>query len=195
MSKTLSLHLRKALPFVVGQDQTCSVPGRSISDNVHLFRNVFDFVKQKEIRCAFINLDLVKPFIRVSTNHLLRVLSSFGFGPMFISLIKLLYTNITSSVIVSGHIGLEFPVKRSVLQGCAISPLLYILSMEPFAHVIRREPGFCGSQMPGNPEQVRVSLYAEDTPLVLTHEDSTPLIFFYLLGVWFGIWGKIRYGK
>ena len=57
VTKSLSLHLKKALPFVVGPDQTCAEADRSISDNVHLFRNVFDFVEQKEMRCAFINLD------------------------------------------------------------------------------------------------------------------------------------------
>ena len=157
--------------FVVGQDQTCSVPGRSISDNVHLFRNVFYFVEQKEIRCAFLNLDQAKAFARVATKYLLRVLSSFGFGPMFIFWIKLSYTNISSSVIVNGHIGLEFPVNRSVRQGCAIFLLLYISPMESFAHRIRRESGFCGLQMPGTPEQVRISLYADDTTLVVTNEN------------------------
>ena len=96
---------------------------------------------------------------------------------MFISWIKLLYTNISSSVIVIGHIGLEFPVKRSVRQGCAISPF-YPWSL--FAHKIRRKPGFCGLQMPGNLEQVPVSLYADDTTLVVTSGDSIPLIFFCL---------------
>ena len=96
---------------------------------------------------------------------------------MFISWIKLLYTDISSCVIVKGHIGSEFPVRRSVRQGCAISPLLYVLSMELFAHWISREPGFCGLQMPGTPEEVRVSLYADDTTLVVTEENSIPLSF------------------
>ena len=39
------------------------------------------------------------------------------------------------------------------------------------------EPGFCGLQMAGNLEQVRVSLYADDTTLVVKSEDSIPLIF------------------
>ena len=42
--------------------------------------------------------------------------------------------------------------------------------MEPFAHRIRGDPGFCGLQMPGTPEQAQVSLYAYDTTLVVTHE-------------------------
>ena len=78
VSISLFLRLRKALSFVVGQDQTCSVPGRSISDNVHLLRNAFDFVEQEAIRCAFSNLDQAKAFDRVATNYWSRVLSSFG---------------------------------------------------------------------------------------------------------------------
>ena len=96
---------------------------------------------------------------------------------MFISWIKLLYTNISSCVIVNGHIGLDFPVRSSVRQGCAFSPLSYALSLEPFAHRIRREPGLCGLQMPGTPEEVRVSLYADDTTLLVTDENSIPLTF------------------
>ena len=42
VSKTLSLRLRKVLPYIIHGDQTCSVIGRSITDNVHLFRNIFD---------------------------------------------------------------------------------------------------------------------------------------------------------
>ena len=49
---------------------------------------------------------------------------------------KLLYTKISSSVTVNGHICLQFPIKRSFRRGCgcAISMLLYVLSMEPIAH-------------------------------------------------------------
>ena len=74
VSKSLSLRLKNALLFVVGTDQICAVAGRSISDNVHLFRDVFDFVEQKELRYALINLDQAKAFDRVSTNYSLRVL-------------------------------------------------------------------------------------------------------------------------
>ena len=39
------------------------------------------------------------------------------------------------------------------------------------------EPGFCGLQMPGTPEQVRISLYPDDTTLVVTNENSISLTF------------------
>ena len=73
-------------------------------------------------------------------------------------------------------------------------PLYYVLSMEHFAHRIRREPGFCGLQMPGTPEQVRVSLYADDTTLVVIHENSIPLIFSICREFGLASGAKIKFG-
>ena len=172
VSKALSLRLRKVLPYIIHGDQTCSVIGRSITDNVHLLRNIFDFVEQKGIRCAFVNLDQAKAFDRVSTEYLLEVLQAFGFGPSFLKWIKILYEDISSAIIVNGHIGVSFPVCRSVRQGCAISPLLYVLSMEPFANRVRLSANFHGLNIPGHREEARITQYADDTTLICTSVQS-----------------------
>ena len=168
LSKSLSIRLKKVVPSIVHMDQTCSVIGRSITDNVHLLRNIFDFTEQKDIRCAFINLDQAKAFDRVSIPYLLSVLQAYGFGPSLIRWIGLLYTDIQSAVIVNGHLSPVFPVERGVWQGCAISPLLYVLSMEPFACKIRRSPTFTGLNIPGYTQEARISQYADDTTLICT---------------------------
>ena len=84
---------------------------------------MFDFVEQKQLKCAYINLDQAKAFDRVSHFYLFKVLQHFGFGPSFILWVQLLYNNISSSVLVNGHVGMDFPVNRSVRQGCALSPM------------------------------------------------------------------------
>ena len=168
LSKALSLRLRKVMPFIVHMDQTCSVIGRSIADNIHLLRNIFDFTEQKQIKCAFVNLDQAKAFDRVSIPYLLSVLQAFGFGPSFLRWIGLLYTDIQSSVIVNGHISPAFSIGRGVRQGCAISPLLYVLTMEPFAAKIRLSPTFKGFNIPGSLQEARITQYADDTTLICT---------------------------
>ena len=179
VSKSLSLRLRGGggggLPSIIHEDQTYSVVGLSIADNVHLLRNVFDFVEQKNLKCAFMNLDQAKAFERVSTQYLLEVLKAYGFGPSLIKWIKLLYTNISSAVIVNGHIGESFLVCRSVRQGCAISPLLYVLSMEPFANRVRKCVNFHGLKLPGHDGEVRITQCADDTTLVCTLIQSIPI--------------------
>ena len=116
VSKSLSIRLRKVMPYIVHMDQTCSVIGRSITDNVHLLRNIY-FTEQKGIKCVFINLDQEKAFDRVSIPCLLSVLQAYGLGSSFLRWIGLLYTDIQSAVIVNGHISPVFPIGRGVRQG------------------------------------------------------------------------------
>ena len=167
IGKVISLRLRRCMPSIVHIDQSCSVMGRSISDNVHLLRNIFDYVEQKNIACIFLNLDQAKAFDRVSHTYLIRVLEAFGFGPSFIRWITVLYTDISSSVIVNGHISAELSIQRSVRQGCPLSPLLYVLCVEPFSHNIRRNPDIKGLPIPGNEESAKVSSYADDATYIL----------------------------
>lgn len=51
-----------------------------------------------------------------------------GLGESVFGWVKLLYTLISSSVIVNGYISEPFSVTRSLRQGCDICPLIYFLS-------------------------------------------------------------------
>ena len=84
------LHLRKVLPSIIDIDQTCSIPGRSILDNVHLLRNIADFCNERNIECAFLSLDQSKAFDRVDHHFLFPVLEAFGFGPSFIKWFRII---------------------------------------------------------------------------------------------------------
>ena len=74
VSKSLTNRLAKVLQFVIHEGQTCSVPGRSITDTLHLIRNVFNFVGGRDIRCGLVNFDQAKAFDRVSHEYLWRTL-------------------------------------------------------------------------------------------------------------------------
>ena len=140
VSKSLTNRLAKVLQFVIHEGQTCSVPGRSITDTLHLIRNMFNFVGGRDIRCGLVNFDQAKAFDRVSHEYLWRTLQVFGFGPDFVSRVKMLYTNVFSSVLVNGFLSDPFLVTRSVRQGCGLSPLLYVLCAEPLAHRLGMSP-------------------------------------------------------
>ena len=49
-SKTLPLRLKRVLGSVVNPDQTCSVPGRSISSNLALLRDTLHFIEKRRDR-------------------------------------------------------------------------------------------------------------------------------------------------
>jgi exonuclease III len=172
MSKVICLRMTKVMDTIINVDQTCSVRGRSIFDNLHLLRNVSDYVEQKNLKCAWISLDMEKAFDRVEYDFLFDCLQAFGFGPMFISWVKIVYTNISSSVIANGFLSYPFPVTRGVRQGCSLSPLLYILALEPLLIHIRAHPGIVGLSLPGTTESCVTTGYADDVTGVLTSEAS-----------------------
>lgn len=178
ISKVLTNRLSKVIGKIIHIDQTCAVSGRSILDNVHLLRNIIDYVDQKELPCAFISLDQSKAFDRVSHTYLFRVLQSYGFGDNFISWVKLLYNDISSSVIVNGFISDPFNIQCSVRQGCGLSPLLYVLSIEPFAIKIRNDNHIKGLSLPGTNTESRLSQYADDTTCIITTITSASRILF-----------------
>ena len=74
MSKVLSNRLKVVLHAIIHPDQTCSVPGRSIIDNLHLLRDITDYTRTKNIPAALISLDQAKAFDRVSHDYLFQVL-------------------------------------------------------------------------------------------------------------------------
>ena len=177
VSKSICNRLKKVLPYIICIDQTCSVEGRSISDNIHLLRNIFDYVNSKNIGCLWVNFDQFKAFDRVEHRWLMRVLEAFGFGPDFIQWVRVLYANLKSSVIVNGHISLEFNFSRGVRQGCPLSPLLYVLCIEPFSNRIRDNPDIRGLPIPGSPRESKVTQYADDNTMTLVDIESAAVCF------------------
>ena len=73
---------------------------------------------------------------------------------------------------MNGFVSGEVRVKCSVRQGCSISPLLYILCMEPFARRIRQDPMIKGIAVPGASVQCKVCQYADDTNLFVSDIQS-----------------------
>lgn len=190
ISKVISHRLDTVLPKIIHLDQTCAVKGRSIFDNIHLLRNIIDYVEQKNVSACFISLDQEKAFDRVSWSYLYDTLTAFGFDNDFLRWIKLLYTDISSSVIVNNFVSESFPIKRGVRQGCSLSPLLYVICLEPFANKIRSLEEIKGLKLFGTNSEAKFSAYADDSTGILTTDTSIHLYFH-----WVKLFGRISGSK
>ena len=82
-SKVITERLKTVMSSIVHQDQTCSVPGRSVFSNLQLVRDVLDMIDKTNETGILVTLNDEKAFDRVDHEFLMRVLSKFGFGPMF----------------------------------------------------------------------------------------------------------------
>jgi hypothetical protein len=99
-------------------------------------------------------------------------MEKMGIGTDFISKVKQLYNNIFSQVLVNGFLTTAFSVTRSVRQGCSLSPLLFIIAIEPLLNLIRQSLIFKGIPIPGRVGEERVVCYADDTTALVQNEAS-----------------------
>ena len=163
-SKALSLRLAKVLEFIVSPDQTCSVPGRKITSNLHALRDILDYIDRTNETGILLSLDQEKAFDRVNRVFLLNLLQRFGFGPSFIRWVSTLYNGASMQIIVNGWLTDPVPLARGVRQGDSLSPLLYILCVETLACKIKQCSEIEGFLLPGaRGAQYKVGLYADDT--------------------------------
>lgn len=143
---------------------------------MHVLRQcaIVDASAEAQTPCAVLSLDAEKAFDRLEWHYLWAVLHHMGFGVNFINMIKTLYAAPSAMVMTGNICSLLFPVGRSSRQGCVLSPLLFILSLEPLAQAVR--------QSHHNPITVHgtdhfISLYCDDILLYLGDAiKSTPHI-------------------
>ncbi|CAM4574004.1 unnamed protein product [Lepidochelys kempii] len=93
VAKAISLRLGSMMADVVHPDQTYTVPGRSIFDNLFLVRDLLELGRRDGLSFAFLSLDQEKAFDKVDHGYLLSTLQAFGFGPQFVNFLRVLYAS------------------------------------------------------------------------------------------------------
>ncbi|KAJ4929012.1 hypothetical protein JOQ06_004633 [Pogonophryne albipinna] len=174
LSKALATRLGRAVEQVIHRDQTYCVPGRSMVDNVHLIRDVLEVSSSLGINTGLISLDQEKAFDRVEHSFLWKVMEKFGFSAGFIAKIKVLYNKIESVLKFNGGLCAPFRVCRGVRQGCALSGMLYALSLEPLLNKIRSK--LQGLFLPGFGGGMFLSAYADDIIVFIRDQKDTDIL-------------------
>ena len=204
-ARVLAGRLLKVIATFVAPDQTCGVPGCYIGENVAFLRDVLELANEYNLPVALLSADQEKAFDRVDWPFLFATPAKMGFGESFIRWVRRLYTDVLSSVLVNGYTSRPFKPPRGVRQGCPLSLLLYVLSMEVLTANVRCHPDITDRRLPGLSSPLPVlSLYADDTFAVSCSNRATRAIFSVYgrfeqgtsanlnlgkcEGVWFGSW-------
>lgn len=143
---------KRSFTLLLNCDQTCSVPGRSILENLMLFGDVFYYCDMKDLSLAIVKIDQEKAFDRVSCAFLMKILTKMNFGThfiSFISFIKALYYDVSCKVSNNGYLSHSVPLNRGVRQGCPLSPLLYCFVAETLGNLVRKNHLITGLRIPG----------------------------------------------
>lgn len=129
---------------MVKPDQTGFINGRRGTNNIRRALNLQSIATSSTQTSMLISLEAEKAFDRVDWVYLQQTIINMGFGDKFVRWIKLFYQDPRSRVRVNGHCSELFELKRGTRQGDALSPVLFALSIEPLAEVIRQNPQIHG---------------------------------------------------
>lgn len=122
----------KCLPDLINLDQTGFIKQRQTQDNIRRSLHIIRHVTENNVKTALMSLDAQKAFDAVSWKFLYRTLHRFGFHEDF---------EPTARIKVNGD---PFAIKRGCRQGCAVSPLLFTLFIEPLSQWIRQDENIKG---------------------------------------------------
>lgn len=165
LAKALAMRLERVLPNIIHVDQNGFVQGRQGFHNVRRVLNVIH-VYEGSPDTAILSLDAEKAFDRVEWPYLLEVLKRFGFGDYFCKWVEIMFVGSFGMVSTNNFVSQPFELSRGTRQGSPISPLLFIIALEPLAIAIKSHPSIHGIKM-GDLDHY-TAMYADDTIIFLT---------------------------
>ncbi|KAJ1195074.1 hypothetical protein NDU88_004357 [Pleurodeles waltl] len=169
LSTILASRLREVMPTLIHPDQCGFMPTRSTRHCIRRLHLALAHHRTlSHTPLALLLLDFEKAFDTVDWSFLDQVLQGNGLGPKSRGLVRLLYSNPTARVQVNGVVSDPFPIGRGTRQGCPLSPLLFALTIEPLAILLREDPLIEGWSWPACPED-RIALYADDVLLYISN--------------------------
>lgn len=164
-TKAVANRLKLVLPKLIDNDQTGFLKGRFIGENIRLIDSVINFTAAKNIPGLLVFLDFEKAFDTIEWPFIHKTFHHFNFGSSILKWIKLFYHDMESCILNNGWSSNLFKLERGVRQGCPLSPYLFILCAEVLADAIRKHNNIKGIFVDG--QQIKISLYADDTTLIL----------------------------
>ena len=171
ITKALTIKLSPVLSCLIHADQTCAVKGRNITQHNHLIRDIITYSHDTQTHACIVSVDQSKAFDRVNFDFMHKVLEKCNFGPYFRRWIRILYKNPMSCILINQTISRAINLTRSVRQGDPLSPLLYVLILEPVLNKIRSDKEIKGIILPGG-DQKKLVAYADDANFFPTDKRS-----------------------
>ncbi len=162
----LANRMQGVLKDIILEDQTGYIKGRYIGTNARLLEDYFEHCESKQIPGILLYLDFEKAFDSIEWNFMMSVLEKFNFGEGFIKWVKILYKKPVISIKNNGWLSSDISLGRGVRQGCPLSALLFVLTVEVMAIRLRDNQNIRGFQCLD--KNIKHSMYADDTTLLLS---------------------------
>lgn len=148
-AKIFANRMRQVIGKMVGEWQTCAVPGRRMSDGLIMLRDLISHLQSNNEALTVAGIDLEKAYDKVSHKFLFSCLLSLGIPSTVVNTLRSLYTGITSQILVNGRLSPTVDILSGVRQGCPLSPILFICVVEPLLRYVQTDKVMKGFFLPG----------------------------------------------
>lgn len=113
------------------------------------------------------SLNAEKAFDMVAWDYMATSMKAIGIPPMMLAYIMVLYSNPSAKVRVNGTLSEAFAIINGTRQRCPLSPLIYVLRLEPLLRRLRSNPDIKGIQI--KDWEYRTTAFADDVMLFLSN--------------------------
>ena len=166
----LSKRLQTVISKLISPDQTAYINARYIGNNSRFIQDIIDYTEDNNIPGALISLDFEKAFDSLQWDFMLKCLEKYNFGNNFLRWIKILYNTPNMIIKNNGYFSREVKMSAGIRQGCPISALLFILSVEVMASQIKSNNNIKGITCDN--VEYKISQYADDSNLLIADINS-----------------------
>jgi hypothetical protein len=176
--KLLANRLGHELEHVVSINQIAFIKNRCIHDNFMYVQEALKELHKKKITGLFIKLDILKDIDSVNWSYLPHRMEYIGMGQRWRNWISALWcTASSSSFLLNGEPGKIILYCRGVRQGDPLSPMIFLLDMEPLHKLFKKAQDW-GLLKELSPvyDTFRVSLYADDVAAFIRPSDQDLLV-------------------
>lgn len=129
-----------------------------------------DKIQDSDEQAFILALDYRKAFDSICWSTLFKALELFNFGENFRDSISMLFNGIETCTSNAGFTSEYFKPTNGVRQGCCASPLLFVITVELMAIMVRNNNDIRGVQI--GEYQHKISQFADDTTCYLGDASS-----------------------
>ena len=131
-------------------------------------RNLARRFHRNKTPALLFKLDIKKTFDSMCWDYLLDLLNHLGFPPRFRGWVSALPSTTSSCVLLNGVPGDPFRLGRGLRQGDPLSPLLFVLAIDPLHHILEKATSQGHLHPIGEHAMpIRASLYADDATIFI----------------------------
>uniref|UniRef100_A0A803TAQ7 Reverse transcriptase domain-containing protein n=1 Tax=Anolis carolinensis TaxID=28377 RepID=A0A803TAQ7_ANOCA len=150
----------------ISEEQTGFLPGRKMGDNIRCILDIIEYYdKNHQKELALLSIDAEKAFDNLNWGFFKLLFKEIDIGYQFSSAIDKIYESQRARVIINGQTSKEIKIEKGTRQGCPLSPLIFIFSIEILLKNINEDKELKGARIKQKDYKLRA--FADDVICII----------------------------